>query len=44
MRARAPGASVDSNGDVTLAQDEWLDDRALTEAEKALLEQRLRDL
>jgi len=35
---------VDSNRGVKLAQNEWLDDGALTDAEKALIEQRFRGL
>jgi hypothetical protein len=44
MLGSAPGASVVSNSGVKLAQDNWLDDGALTDAGKALIEQRFRDL
>lgn len=44
MLDSGPGASADSNSDVTLAQDEWLDDGALTDAGEALIGQRSRDL
>jgi hypothetical protein len=43
MRASGPGASADCNSSVTFARNERLDDGALTEAEKALIEQRFRD-
>ena len=44
MLGSAPGASVVSDSGVKLAQDNWRDDGALTDAGTALIEQRFRDL